>query len=289
MAKAKKKRKSAKGQDGWLESLLRFEIIVMLFSLIGFYYFLSFSPIRMPKEPIASPRLTLALLAPAPEPVVPVMEDGALQVEAAPVSEAQSELSDQDDRAESNTEPLPGTVSDLMVKDPNLTSKQTISSATPVVVRQVLEVGSYVLADDIKRARSQLEDLGFKVRSTVRKSPTLMYRVFLGPFSNRQKTQKMMAVARKMGDQPFIHKLKTGNIVVVGSFYLKESVVAWENMYHDAGLEPKVRQESLLIPHTCLLLDGSQVDNNPQVVLARVKAAGFSDARLKKISSTNAK
>jgi hypothetical protein len=60
-------------------------------------------------------------------------------------------------------------------------------------------------------------------------------------------------------------------------------------MYHDAGFEPKVRLESLLIPHTQLLLDGPQVNNNPQELLARIKATGFSDARLKKISSTNAK
>lgn len=74
MAKAKRKTGRGKGGDGTLETILRFEIVVVLFSLIGLYYFLSFSPIRMPIEPIASPPEMIAPLPPQPEPQV---ESGA--------------------------------------------------------------------------------------------------------------------------------------------------------------------------------------------------------------------
>jgi len=43
----------AKKQKGNpLESLLRYEIILALFALIGVYYFLTFSPVRMPRQTI---------------------------------------------------------------------------------------------------------------------------------------------------------------------------------------------------------------------------------------------
>ncbi len=90
-----------------------------------------------------------------------------------------------------------------------------------------------------------------------------------------------------MGDQPFMQKLEVGYLVIIGSFYLEASVMAWENMYHSAGLDPKVKKVSLPIPQTLLFLDGSQVDNNPEEVLVRVRAAGFSDANLKSIPPTN--
>ena len=68
MARVKrKKRKAEKNRDSGLETFLRFEIVVALFALIGFYYFLSFSPVRMPREPIRSPCQLLAPLPPAPK------------------------------------------------------------------------------------------------------------------------------------------------------------------------------------------------------------------------------
>ena len=332
MAKVKKKRKPAKAQDGWLENFLRFEIIVVLFSLIGFYYFLSFSPIRMPKETISSPRLSLALLPPPSETVVSVQEEGVFQVADTAFPDSHPEAASQA-KSESDYESRPSEVAEVTptpavkpgsvksISSPEKDDKLSLSvepqkveaqeaesyklaktqsletvalnsprsqpPVVPAVVEQVVEVGSYVLQSDLEEARSQLEVLGFTVTDEVRKLPTPMYRVFMGPYSNRQETRKMMAVVRKMGDQPFIQKLEVGSLVIIGSFYLEASVVAWENMYHDAGLNPKVRQESLMIPHTQLLLVGSQVNNNPEVVLTQVRAAGFSDANLKTISSSN--
>ena len=337
MAKVKKKRKSVKGQDGLLESVLRFEIIVALFALIGFYYFLSFSPIRMPKEPITSPRLAIALLPPSSETLVPIQEEGVvedesvsadsesssataaqeglepgvseshpcesvvamvlsvgsenLKVAPSPERVAQASLPVESQKVEpqkieNQKFGLSKPVKNQVLKTSSPNSPQPSSALAVATVESVVAVGDYVLRSDLKNARTQLESLGFTVKSEVKKIPTPMYRVYLGPFSNRQEIQKMMTVVRKMGDQPFIQKGVAGDLVVIGSFYLEESVVAWENMYHDAGLDPKVRQENLLISHTQLLLDGSQVNPNPEAVLARVRAAGFSNANLKTNPST---
>ena len=322
MAKMKKKREPGKAQDSLLETILRFEIIVVLFALIGFYYFLSFSPIRMPKEPIASLPVALALLPPPSEWIPQDQKDSRLPVAAsslaavdqlsltsdsdpsfaknaadAEISSATSESSGLENTPEMAPDSVP--VGEPQKIEPQAfglskpekevplatlpaeTSQPAPAPAIPIE-EAVVVVGNYVLQTDVEKARSQLASLGLTAKCEVIKLPTPMFRVYLGPFSNRLETQKMMDLARKMGDQPFIHKEKAGNLVIVGSFYLESSVVAWENMYHDAGLSPKVRQESLLIPHTQLFLDGAQLNDNPEAVLARVRAAGFTEANLKK-------
>ena len=326
MAKVKKKRKVEKGQDGWLENLLRFEIVVLLFALIGFYYFLSFSPIRMPKEPIVSPRVGLVPLPPASEPVLPVQEDGlqptddtvglfgsspeaAVQVitdldpesqsdettvvAAVPAAEAALTEAQSGDKMDDKSPVAVGAHKIVLTKDSKLQSvKPAIQDPAPPVesaVPRVIEVGSYVLQTDLQKFFTQLEDLGFVVKTETRKRPTLMSRVFMGPYSDRQEAQKMMIVVRKIGDQPFLYKQDAGYVVVIGSFYLEASVVAWKNRYQAAGLDPKVLQESLPMPHTLLLLDGPRVARDPEAVLAQVQAAGFTGAHLRTISSTSSK
>ena len=336
MAKVKKKRKGEKGRDGWLEGLLRFEIVVLLFVLIGFYYFLSFSPIRMPKEPIVSLQANLAPLPSIPEVVTSVREEVVSSVDDAefsapsvrvravgPIAEPNSEspvdgipvtpIGPVVGVALTETEPIgkspleddgqkqkvePSEVSEpLSVKLAALdTSLKVTPAEVPVPVpaaslaeAKVVEVGSYVLQSDLQKFRSQLEGLGFMVQTETQKRPTSMYRLFLGPYSNQRKVQEMTAVVRKMGDQPFLQTWDLGTVVVIGSFYLQTSVVAWENMYHAAGYDPKVRQESLMMPHTWLRLDGPRVVEDSEAALARVQAAGFPQARLKPISPTSSK
>ncbi|MCD6292729.1 MAG: SPOR domain-containing protein [Deltaproteobacteria bacterium] len=319
----KKKRKVKKKEQGsWLENLLRFEIVVLLFGLIGFYYFLSFSPIRMPKEPIVSPRVDVAPLPPVIEPIVSAPVDGIVADEgrdvssvsdvSAPevssldssdsaaksktvepaavpptsvaptlVSPVQSVESVQSDSlSEGNPAPVSGAIS-LVVPSPSPIVVPTPSPTVPMLV----EAGSYVLRSDLKKSQAQLEDLGFVVKTRVVKRLTPMYRVFLGPYSDRKKLHLIMAAVRKLGDQPFLHEQGSGQVVVIGSFYLESSVIAWENMYRDAGFEPQVQKVDLMMPHTLLLLDGSQMKHNPQAVLARIQALGFSEAHLVKRES----
>lgn len=339
MATVKKKPKVKKAQDGWLENLLRFEIVVLLFGLIGFYYFLSFSPIRMPKEPIASPRVSLAPLPPASEPDVPALEESTslvddAEISAPPVEVAAStgkeldsgsrqdeiegtsiiaagekvvaEVKSRDKVDDKLTPPVAsqGAAPSNIVKPESVETELLDSSTSPGAVavsartdpapafppvNLVVEVGSYLLQSDLQKFRSQIEALGFTVKTESRKRPTPMSRVFLGPYSSRQKAKKMMAVARGMGDKPFLRRGDAGYIVIIGSCYLDASVVAWVNMYRAAGLDPKIEKENLLMLHTLLLIDGPKVARNPEEVLAQVQAAGFPQAFLRKKSPTSAK
>lgn len=50
-----------KPKGNLLESLLRYEIVLALFTLIGVYYFLTFAPVRMPQQAITSPSIKLTL------------------------------------------------------------------------------------------------------------------------------------------------------------------------------------------------------------------------------------
>ncbi|MBN2705661.1 MAG: SPOR domain-containing protein [Deltaproteobacteria bacterium] len=320
--------------DHWLENLLRFEIVAVLFVLIGLYYFLSFSPVRMPKKPISSSRVPLAALPTTNEggeiPLLPVLEGSVAarvdsqvelktQTEVEPpapktetpegaVSETRSETASviaeesgvsvvvgQDPieagrsvlpkagglevvAAGTKTPPVPSAAPSASTPAP----RASLSAAEEVPARplQGIEAGSYVLPELAIKAQAELEKLGLTVKSYKRKYPTPMTRIYLGPFGERRQALRMMAAARKLGDNPFLEMEKGAYLVVVGSFYLQSSVVAWENMYHDAGLNPQVRKEDLLLPHTVLVLDNIQSQDDLPKIFDRIRAAGFNDARL---------
>ncbi len=354
MAKAKRKTGRGKGNDGTLETILRFEIIVVLFFLIGLYYFLSFSPIRMPTEPIASPPEMIAPLPPQPEPQVKsgaevekpevgsetdqvtvvaelplakplVATVSVATVETDPssgetnqgsgssnvkmVAESESsglqkrELTDLSPEkvklpidapvSESQADPVPATAVSApaslpapLVAKPEPRLKTALapsekSTSTPPLPTRTIVAGEYVLRVDFLQNRDKLEALNFKVKTETVRRPTPMYRVYLGTFPRRKKAREMMDVVRKKGDEPFLQACSGGYNVVIASFYLHSSVVAWENMYHAAGFEPKVQKVTLEMPHTLLLLDGPAVQQDSGAVLARLKAAGFPDPYLK--------
>jgi hypothetical protein len=354
MVKAKRKTRRGKGDDGTLETLLRFEIIVVLFSLIGLYYFLSFSPIRMPSEPIASSPEMIAPPPPQSEPQVepeaevekPAAGSETAQVTVAaelplakPLVASVSVATGEADtssgeinqaRGSGNTEMVaesepstlpkrePTDLSPEKVKVPTdapvsgsqadsvpatvvsapaslpapLVAKpeprpQTVlapsekSTPTPPLPPRTIVAGEYVLRVDFLQNRDKLEALNFKVKTETVRRPTPMYRVYLGTFPQQKKALETMAVVRKKGDDPFLQACSGGYNVVIGSFYLHSSVVAWENMYHASGFEPKVQKVTLEMPHTLLLLDGPAVQSDPDAVLAKLKAAGFPDPHLK--------
>lgn len=337
MVDVKKEGESEQGgkvKNGRRVGFLRFEIVVLLFALIGFYCFLSFSPIRVSKKPLASPRVSLAPLPPIPKAVTSPPKEVAQLVDDAKVSDLPAEAVDP--IAESNSESLvdevpttpvagvtpvepehngklplendvqkqklvPSKVSEpsptksaALDTSPTVTpaeepipAQASVPAAPPAEIK-VVEVGSYVLQSDAQKFRTQLEELGFVVQSETLKRLATMYRVYLGPYSDQQKVKKMMVKVRDMGDQPFLQTHDLGTVVVVSSFYLKESVEALEKTYRAAGYDPKVRELSLMVPHTCLRLDGSRVVEDPEAVLAQLQTAGFSQARLK-ISSISSK
>ncbi len=340
MVKAKSKTRRGKGNDGTLETILRFEIIVVLFSLIGLYYFLSFSPIRMPAAPIAS---SPEMIAPLPPQVEPQVESGTVpetvvavlppsrpqqinepvantEAEAPPaesssVSDSASVISKKtnlvDQEIQKSAEPLPdklpavaqapklneglapvtavsapASLAAPLVAKPEprpqaaLAPSEKSTPTSPLPTRTII-AGEYVLQVDFLQNRDKLKALNFKVKTKIMRRPTPMYRVYLGTFPQQKKALETMAVVRKKGDDPFLQACSGGYNVVIGSFYLRSSVVAWENMYHASGFEPKVQRVTLEMPHTLLLLDGPAVQQDSDAVLAKLKAAGFSDPHLK--------
>ncbi|MCK5679541.1 hypothetical protein KAI46_01865 [bacterium] len=341
MAKKKSKAKRAKGNDNVLETVLRFEIVVTIFILIGLYYFLSFSPIRMPTETIASAPETIAPLPPESAPqvepkvavesleskvvvgrepvlVVAVLPQASAEVageqsrqpesqgQLASINVATSETLQKGDSSEIVLQDNPETklvaevetdarrtpVSEpVVVEDPSPESLVPAKKIAPAVVRkkskpvpleiETVVVGAYVLETNLLQNRLKLEALNLVVKTEVEQRPTPMIRVCLGPFQDRYKALEMMIVARNQGDDPFLQVQNGLYNVIIGSFYLKSSVVAWENMYRAAGLEPKVQELSLKMPHSLLLLDGPQVQQDADAVLVRLRAAGFPGAHLR--------
>ncbi len=355
MVKAKRKTKRGKGNDGVLETLLRFEIIVVLFSLIGLYYFLSFSPIRMPAEPLVSPPQKIAALPPQSEPQVqagsetgvgqPAAGSGAGQVTvvaelpaAKPLVASVAVTNVENASQSGESEPIAAsdpveTVGESGVGAPALAKpklpqsppdkisvetpvseprNQSVSAVSPPVSATDLPVpvtaaphphpapvppvkksqpltlststvvvGDYVLKADVQESLRKLESLDFTVRTETVRRPTPMYRVYLGTFPRHKKALEIMGIVRKKGDDPFLQAVSGGYNVVIGSFYLRSSVVAWENMYHAAGFEPKVQEITLQMPHTLLILDGPEIQSDPNAVLTRLRAAGFPDSHLK--------
>jgi hypothetical protein len=148
-------------------------------------------------------------------------------------------------------------------------------------------VGDYVLSGDLGRARAQLEDLGLVYRIESKKLPTPMYRVYLGPYRQRDQARRMLARSRKMGDDPFLDKGEHGYQVIISSFYLQDNVAAWQKKYRAAGLDLKVLKESLPIEHKFLVVETTGLKEDPESLLARLQAAGFDKARLRPISPAN--
>ncbi|MBN2706805.1 MAG: SPOR domain-containing protein [Deltaproteobacteria bacterium] len=299
---------------------MRFEIVVVLFGLIGLYYFLSFSPVRMPSGPLTSPPQALRPEEPRPE---PLSAESAPEPAAAVLPSASLPLAAEKKTAvalpESTSEPAlvaapaaapqvvaaPAATAEAVVAQPSppaLTAPAAITAgasqqadisslSAPVApprkaaIRhkprlQALEVGAYVLATEVAAAAARLRELGLAFRTTTARRPTPMYRVFLGPFTDPAQIAAMTEACRRLGDKPFLRQVAGGSQVVVGSFYLQSSVVAWENLYHDAGLEPMVEQDLIELPQTLILLDDPALLAEADDWLAQLRAAGFAQARL---------
>ncbi len=335
-------------KDSALETVLRYEIVVALFALIGLYYFLSFSPFRMPEEPICSRPLPLAPLPAvagkavpqkaAPEKAAPgksaeenpaALLPGRSAAESSPVPAAErvavtppKPLSAAVPAADNGTAPAapsanagpaptapvpaPPAVAAPVASPPAAPAPPPAASApapaaaasppvpapaaAPAASREAaagkprpvsIIAADCVLPLAVTRAKARLDKLGLAYRVETRVEPTPMYRVYLGPFKSRAAARRMEALSRKMGDEPFLRRRSGGWLVIVSSFYLQSNVVAWENMYAAAGLEPKVMRERLPLKHTLLLVEaGGSRGVDPQTLLARLRAAGFAAARL---------
>lgn len=303
-----------------MKKFLICEIVIALFALTGFYYFLSFErPVRMPVRPVTSELEVIASLpsasGPQPEATVePVTADtvatpppaeaaepvaGSVTGAAAgdvpvvvseksipensglrPVVQAQTApAGSQTTAVDNQTLPAAGAKDDLPAPELQPGVEDETSPAPPA--EAVIVAGEYVLHNNLRRNLKRLEKLGFVARTEEVVRPTLISRVYLGPFTERRKAQEMISVAREKGDDPFL-LIRAGTYrVVVGSFYLQSSVDDWKKLYGTAGLTLKVQKVSVKMPHSLILLDLPRVQQSADTVLARLHDAGFPDAHLR--------
>jgi len=154
-------------------------------------------------------------------------------------------------------------------------------SSSTVPADATIEVGEYVLQAELLRDQTRLKDLGFAARVEIVERPTPISRVFLGPFPTRQEAETMLAKAKRKGDEPFLLLEGDAYKVIVGSFYQQDSVVAWKELYCDAGFKPEVQKVKIKMPHLFLLLTGTQIQSDPASVVNQLKAANFPNAHLR--------
>ena len=267
------------------------EIIVALLALTGFYYYLSGTPpVRMPEQPIASTPEVLAAL-PVPT-AVPVAEEAAEEANVAaeqvvtiavlpPAEPVSVPEADGDAAIQSETAAAVPAAGTADIKEEEISAPAAGEDSAPSQVESVIIAGDYVLHIDLLRSQNRLKALNFATRTEVVFRPTPIFRVFLGPFTERREALAMMAVARDKGDDPFLLIRNGVYNVVIGSFYLQSSVDAWKKLYGTAGFTPKVQQVTIKMPHSLLLLDGPRVQQDADAVLAQLHDADFPDARLR--------
>ena len=155
------------------------------------------------------------------------------------------------------------------------------TSPAPLSEPPVIVAGEYVLHSVFLRNLKRLKSLGFVARTEEVVRPTPIFRVFLGPFRERQEALTMMSAARKKGDDPFLLVRSGAYKVVVGSFYLQSSVDDWKKLYAADGFTIKVQKVSVKMLHFLVLLDGPRVRQDADSILTLLHDAGFSDARLR--------
>ncbi|MCK5916044.1 MAG: SPOR domain-containing protein, partial [Deltaproteobacteria bacterium] len=257
IAKPKPKVECGNGRCNFLTMFLRFEIVVVLLALVGFYCFLSSSSARVPEKPIVSLAELIAPLLPQPEVQPEIGGPQAENPEAVVVREQSvviAELSPEQVVAQNFQPELLSPVLETTEKKDS-SSLIDKSESLPLPARAIV-VGEYVLHDNLLQGQARLKSLNFTVKTEIVQQSTPLSRVFLGPFTGRQKALEMMAVARDKGDEPFLQFQDGSYIVVVGSFYLPENVVTWKKLYRSAGLNPGVQKITVKLPHFLLLLDG---------------------------------
>lgn len=286
IAKPKSKVECGNGRCNFLTMFLRFEIVVVLLALIGFYCFLSSSSARMPVKSIASLAESIAPLSPQPEVQPEIGGPQAENLEAVVVREQSAIVVElpQEQVVAQNYQPelLPLESSPAPEPTAKKASSSLIDKSESLSLpTRTIVVGEYVLHDNLLQDQARLKGLDFTVKTEIVQQSTPMSRVFLGPFTKRQKALEMMAVARDKGDDPFLELQDGSYIVVVGSFYLPENVVTWKKLYRAAGLNPGVQKITVKLPHFLLLLDGSGVQPDSETVLAQLKTTGFPDAHLR--------
>ncbi|MBN2332896.1 MAG: SPOR domain-containing protein [Deltaproteobacteria bacterium] len=317
-----------KRKGNFLESVLRYEIILALFTLIGVYYFLSFSPIRMPRHTISSATHQLQLEPATPTPgnttstdlpttatnSTPPTDDGLEQPETAaadlpdvpplpagqvaastmlspPPAAGKDQLPPAENSGSTPTATTPPPAEIVAEKlPPAVAAKPTTPRQPPAVVptdskllptlttSYVIQAGIFIFQDSLDHCRQILDSHGYTTFVTTGKKAVPMHRVFLGPFTDREKARKMASLVKQWGDNPFISQRGKALYVNIGSFYYRSAADARIAQYHDRGLTPQVFREPVPIPHHTLLVNGFRFGHFPHDTLQAIRQLGIPDA-----------
>ncbi|MEA2108607.1 MAG: SPOR domain-containing protein [Pseudomonadota bacterium] len=289
-----------------LESLLRYEIILALFTLIGVYYFLTFSPVRMPRETITSPTIEL----PSPPPVTAKKPDTAVsrttEIKPAPPVSVDNQKNHKISEAKL-PEPTPrlSEVKVMEKKTPTPPAKPPIKKKAAVVTpiepkpttietsnkaaagqkpakpqkkSYVIQAGIFIFPETLKHYQHMLQDHGYASFVTTRKRLLPMHRVFLGPYPNLARARKTIRTINKWDDDPFPCRRGKQFYVNVGSFYYQTTAREKISQYRSRGFIPVDFHEPVKIPHHILLVDGFSFNHYPRSALRSIKQLGIPDA-----------
>ncbi|MCK4379171.1 MAG: SPOR domain-containing protein, partial [Deltaproteobacteria bacterium] len=178
-----------KPKGNLLESLLRYEIILVLFTLIGVYYFLTFSPVRMPRKTITSPTIELPLPpAPAKKPDTAVSRTIEIKMEKKPPTPPAippikkkaavvTPIEPETTTTGANNKAAAGQKADKP-------KRQQPVAAKPGKKSYVIQAGIFIFPETLKHYQQILQDHGYASFVTTRKRLLPMHRVFLGPYPN---------------------------------------------------------------------------------------------------------
>ncbi len=291
-----------KPKGNLLESLLRYEIILVLFTLIGVYYFLTFSPVRMPRKTITSPIIELPSPASAKKPdntvnwvteikpTPPVFVDNQKNHK---ISEAKlpeptprhhevkvEEVKNPAVQASTTTAPATVCRKSAMVKQPTIVKSPTAKqmTATPGKKSYVIQAGIFIFPETLKHYQQILQDHGYDSFVTTRKRLLPMHRIFLGPYPNLASARKIISTIDKWGDDPFPCRRGNQLYVNIGSFYYQTTAREKIRQYRSRGFTPRVFHEPVNVPHHILLVDGFSFNHYPRNALRSIKQLGIPDA-----------
>jgi len=289
-------RMAKKPKGNLLESLLRYEIILALFALIGVYYFLIFSPVRLPRQTITSPTIELPSI-PASAKTPDTTIDHTIEIKPAPSVSVNNQKNHNISEVvlpeptphppEVNEPPTPSAIPPIKEKaavvtpiEPEPTTTGSNNKAAAGKKSYVIQAGIFIFPETLKHYQQLLKDHGYASFVTTRKRLLPMHRVFLGPYPNLASAGKIIRTINKnkWGDDPFPYRRGNQFYVNVGSFYYQTTAREKISQYRSRGFTPMVFHEPVNIPHHILLVDGFSFNHYPRSALRSIKQLGIPDA-----------
>ncbi|MEA3241651.1 MAG: SPOR domain-containing protein [Pseudomonadota bacterium] len=252
-----------KPKGSLLESLLRYEIILALFTLIGVYYFLTFSPVRMPRETITSPTIEL----PSPPPVTAKKPDTAVsrttEIKPAPPVSVDNQKNHKISEAKpAEPTPRPPKVKAMEKKAVTPPIKKESAEVAPIEPeptttgtnkkaaagqkpakpeRQQPPAAKPVENQTVQPARKKIEPVpAATIPETGSQKPAIVKQ----PTTIKQATMAKPSTVKKLAATPG----KKSYVIQVGIFIFPETLKHYQHMLQDHGYASFVTTRKRLLP-----------------------------------------